>query len=400
MHRLMKTVGAIALFAAPAAHAQPSPTTPPPPLVFSVPGTGPQWRVVSFSDPREAQCAEGRVRPVEARNAPPTVTSYFQQPPALAGRERQPPAFSYRFHITREGRVGGLAPTAAPVEAFPASPMGLQQDVQAALAAWRFRAGRAYSECRITFTGRETAVDTAPRPLLLELMASRRPSGGAAQIAQAALPPGSDCRKGGPPTPRALVFPDFDAIPRRAGGPDWVWLSHDLDGQGRPVNVRVDASSGNAALDAGSVAAVKASRYAPGARRGCLRPFRQGGEVLSAPPRPNIASFVRPGDTCPNTEGQSDRARIVATTRYPPNFQERGVEGWAIVRFDVAPWGEIGRVEVVASEPAETFGEVARNLVGSAKAQPGEGLTGCLQPVQFRLADEPPPPTETELYLR
>ena len=35
---------------------------------------------------------------------------------------------------------------------------------------------------------------------------------------------------------------------------------------------------------------------------------------------------------------------------------DRAIEGWAVIAFDVAPWGGTGNVRVVASEPAADFG--------------------------------------------
>lgn len=57
-----------------------------------------------------------------------------------------------------------------------------------------------------------------------------------------------------------------------------------------------------------------------------------------------------------------------------------------MVRFDVAPWGEIGNIKVLEAQPAKAFGDSALGLLRSAKAAPvPRGYVGCLVPVRFKL---------------
>ena len=86
---------------------------------------------------------------------------------------------------------------------------------------------------------------------------------------------------------------------------------------------------------------------------------------------------------------------------FPEPFRRRPFEGWAVVRYDVAPWGATGNIEVLASEPAAAFGEQAKRVIASAtKAPLSSGMAGCVDRVLFRLpegtgtkADEPAPIT-------
>jgi TonB family protein len=71
---------------------------------------------------------------------------------------------------------------------------------------------------------------------------------------------------------------------------------------------------------------------------------------------------------------------------FPPEFERRGIEGWAVVRFDIAPWGGVGNVAVVAAEPAAAFGQQAVQIVGAARKAPSaRGYTGCMARVLFKL---------------
>ncbi|MDH7975227.1 hypothetical protein QH494_23835 [Sphingomonas sp. AR_OL41] len=70
---------------------------------------------------------------------------------------------------------------------------------------------------------------------------------------------------------------------------------------------------------------------------------------------------------------------------FPEAYQHRAIEGWAILVYDVAPWGEIGNAPVVASELSEGFGTQALSLIRSAKVPTTQGLVGCVDPLRFKM---------------
>ena len=73
---------------------------------------------------------------------------------------------------------------------------------------------------------------------------------------------------------------------------------------------------------------------------------------------------------------------------YPPAYGARKVPGWAILRFDVAPWGLVGNIEVLASQPSDAFGVAARCLVANARpSPPASGYRGCLIPVIYAIPE-------------
>jgi TonB family protein len=74
---------------------------------------------------------------------------------------------------------------------------------------------------------------------------------------------------------------------------------------------------------------------------------------------------------------------------FAENVRRRGIEGWAVVPFDVAQWGQTNNVRIVAAEPASGFGEAARAIVQQSARRPAPyGYTGCLEQVRFVM---PPP---------
>jgi periplasmic protein TonB len=55
---------------------------------------------------------------------------------------------------------------------------------------------------------------------------------------------------------------------------------------------------------------------------------------------------------------------------YPPRAEERGIQGWAQVRFTVTAAGTIRDAVVVASEPGEIFDEAAMKAVARWRYNP------------------------------
>ena len=73
-------------------------------------------------------------------------------------------------------------------------------------------------------------------------------------------------------------------------------------------------------------------------------------------------------------------------------FLQRRVVGWALIGYDVAPWGQTGNVRVLAAEPAAAFGEQALNIVRSARKETADtGMTGCVTMVRFVMPPMKPP---------
>lgn len=71
---------------------------------------------------------------------------------------------------------------------------------------------------------------------------------------------------------------------------------------------------------------------------------------------------------------------------YPRAFSRRGIEGAAVIGYDTAPWGAVGNVSVLGSEPDEAFGDTARNALSNARVvESDSGRRGCVQRVKFKL---------------
>jgi len=240
----------------------------------------------------------------------------------------------------------------------------------------------------VTYRASTTAVADASPELLSRFLASGF-AGPHARAATARLrPAGSTCGSTTALRPLVLAYPDARKVVLRPGGLAQSTIAFDVDPAGKPIDVRVLASN-DAAHGAEVMRAINASRFVQGPAKGCVMGSAQRGQASTEPPpRPSPDTFRRAEDTCGQVKPNMTFAIKPA---FPLAFRKRGVEGWAIVRYDVTPWGDPGNIEVVAAEPAAMFGEIAKQVVRSGKAEAGAtGATGCIAPVTFRLADGDP----------
>lgn len=335
-----------------------------PSAVLSSPAATPPVQMSLAWMPGAVRCDRMTVAATAMRR-PLTGLIWQSQPDA-------PRSVTYRFRIDATGRPLSIA--------RGGSGYVIQaEDVAPSLAASRFPVGAARGDCAITYTARLSPMATAP---VADLIAySITPTAGALPRAgwERIMPAATGC--GIYPRPQALMraYPDFRALPTTPGVRNWSMVGYDLDRRGRPVRVRTVEGTRNPALDAASVKAVAASRFTPGARTGCLYPYQRNPGTITAPPLPDRIGTLATGDHCPAGEWT-----YRPTPNYPPAWHRRAIEGWAVVAFDVAPWGDIGNVRVVASEPAADFGIAAMQLLRGARKPVSEtGHSGCIERVRF-----------------
>jgi len=357
----------------PAPHAGPTPPFAPPPVIGVQPARSPQLLLAWM--PGEVRCDGTAVAAAIMRR--PLTTLMWQVPEGSR-------TVTYRFRIDATGRPLSIARDGGGYAAQA-------EDIAPSLAASRFPAADR-RDCAITYTARTTPLAAAPVADLMSYavtpLTGPLPRAGWNRI----MPAGADCRT--IPAPRILLraYPDFDRLPATPGVRGWSMVGYDLDARGRPVRARTLEGTRNPALDAAAVRAVRASRFTPGARTGCLYPYWQNPATIAPPPLPDRIGTADTANHCPAGEWV-----YRPTPVYPRAWHARGVEGWAIVAFDVAPWGEIGNVRAIASEPAAEFGQEALRLLrGARKAISTTGHVGCVERVRFampaRTAAAPDPP--------
>lgn len=330
---------------------------------------------------REAVLVEFRPGEVRCRGA--IVAPRYTVKPRPAGFYRTAstsvPGYSLSFAIDAEGRPVGIArPERLAREGYIAT-----DDLAPALALWRFAPGAARSNCSVSFDPDPQPIASMPIDKIFEYAAdtNRGWPGWHETLARLRT---VDCAK--PRHPRFLLraFPDNEKIPQPPGTFAHSIVGFDIAPSGKPVRIRTVSSGGNAALDRAALAAVAKSRYVEGdPRTGCTLPIgRRASAPIPPPAAPEPAAYRPAGATCPADVKWEKMPKLT----FPEPFRRRSIEGWAIVRFDVAPWGTPGNLEVVASEPAAAFGEQARTILSQARVQSAEqGATGCVERVRFKI---------------
>jgi hypothetical protein len=345
-------------------------TTPPPPVIITPsPVAAVREQSVAVLRPTDARCDDG---PLDISTVKRPAVQLLWSRNQVA---ETPTVLSFR--IDENGRVLGLK--------REPNGYGVLPDLSPSLAASRFPSGRARNGCSISYSREHSSIADAQTDDLIaySLAATPRPP---KELFDRLNPEGSDCY---PKRPAVLLqaYPEFDKIPATAGRMDWSMVKFDIDDNGKPVAIGIHATSGNMTLDKASVDAIAKSRYAKGARKGCLYPYWRGAGPVAAPESPDLAAFRDGEGNCPAEVEWKTKPALV----YPDAFRRRGVEGWAIVAFDVAPWGATGNVKLVAAEPAVEFGEAARNIVaGATVASPEQGYSDCFEKVRYVMNSKRP----------
>lgn len=338
-------------------------STPAPPVIdIPSPVAPPREQSVAVLKPTDARCADG-----------PLDISAVQRPAVQllwSWNQAAETPIVLTFRIDESGRVLGLK--------REPNGYGVLPDLSPSVAASRFPSGKPRQGCSISYSREQASIADAQTDDLIaySLAATPRPP---KELFDRLHLEGSDCY---PQRPAVLLqaYPEFDTIPATSGRTDWSMVKFDIDDAGKPVAIGIHATSGNKALDKASVDAIAKSRYAKGAKKGCLYPYWRAAGKVAAPESPELAAYRGAEGKCPAQVEWKSKPALV----YPDAFRRRGVEGWAIIAFDVAPWGATGNVKLVAAEPAVEFGEAARNIVaGATVASSEQGYSGCFEKVRY-----------------
>jgi hypothetical protein len=266
-------------------------------------------------------------------------------------------------------------------------------DVTAALAASRFAAGKARFGCSIKFAPKAAAIKDAA--LIDAFEYSVFPTSGRKQaVFDRIKSAASNCFDDRPDT-LLRAYPDFTKIDALPGRFNWSMTQFDIGGDGKPASPKTIASSGNRMLDKASVEAVGKSRFGSAAKTACLYPYWRAPSRLAAPETPANEVYRPTNADCPLDVKWATKDPVA----YPTRFNRRNIEGWAIIAFDVAPWGGTGNVQIAASEPALEFGEAAAAVIRQRKVDNGgKAMTGCVERVRFVM--DPNRPFGTQDSLR
>lgn len=249
---------------------------------------------------------------------------------------------------------------------------GLMPSLRASL----FAAGAPQSGCRVVYTPQYTESADLGREALAAMGAVPGLRLTSAQLDRLG---GGDCNTVGWPAPLSRAFPDWRLISATPGARKWTSLSFDIDEQGVPANTTVIASSGDDVLDAEGLRALRESRFGGGPRKGCVTSWWRDPGIIPAAPGPDTSDFEG-YRSCDTLRTWATKPRLT----YPQAYNQRGIEGWAVLGFDIGADGAIGNVTVLAAQPSEEFGASGKAVLQSGRFQPSEEVhTRCVETVRF-----------------
>lgn len=309
----------------------------------------------------------------------PVYRDDLQPVPGYRSGALAPMSIDLEFEVDAAGRPLSIRTKSAQ---SPARQPGAL-DAQAALAAWRLPPTRR-AACVMRVDYAVHPLSSAPQTLAARYLALVATGDQRRSALKATARPGDDCIDR-PPAPETLAYPDTQIGEPPPGGRAWTAIRWNVDAEGNPRAVELLGSSGSAALDAEVMRAVGASRWRDGPRRGCVMTNTRYGDVLPAPPRPEL-----PLDPLARCDEALIDQFVPGRLIYPQPFERRQIEGWARTRIDLASWGQVGNLAVIDFQPAQAFAGTAEGFV-----QQGRGPNGfvagvrCLQPVNFRIEPEP-----------
>jgi len=340
-------------------------SVPPPPPV-AVAREGVDTRGLIDFEVEGYNCAGTAVTPV--RQA--AILPIAMRPEAWLERDSQ--VQTVGFAIDAQGRTISIR--------LPDGTYG--DDIAPALAATRFAAGTPRQACTARIVARYYPHDQIPRALAARYWTIPTRDRPRLETHDLIASPGGNCEEE-PPRWLVRAQPDFDRVPVEPGALDFVAMTYWVDSAGRPRNIEAPFTSGNAAFTQVGKRVMAQWRFQPGeARTGCAYGY------WSAPRNPLPPPPLDPDS--PKNECPDVRFAYMPELKpyFPRTFSQRSIEGIVRLRFSAAPWGEIGDVEVVESQPAEAFGEAAMRFLPRARLDRSDApRVGCTVDVKFALPE-------------
>lgn len=347
------------------AHAESIPTPPPINVATVVPPRPADFtRRLQAWMPAEIRCESGVVPTGATIRRPFNSLTY----PAATARPT-----TLRFAVDSTGRVHSIVRD-EPTSSF------VPDDAAPALASSRFPAGKSLTGCSVTYTPRIMTLAEAPVADLVSY-SMNTVNGPLPREGWQRIEAGANCSEQPRPQPLLRAYPDFSLIDATPGVRDWSLVRFDTDASGTPVNLSLATGTGNRDLDAAAIEAAAKSRFTGGARTGCLYPYWRSPAVLPAPAAP-----TKPQE--PAACSHKGKWEVAPVLRYPDPYGRRSIEGWALLGYDLAPWGAVGNVTVMEAQPSEDFGAQAKRMLEAAKAKPSDaGVRGCTVVVRYAMPE-------------
>lgn len=321
--------------------------------------------------------------PVSSGNDEPIVFNGSDPQPAL--QAKSPRGYTLSFDVLTNGRMTNIRPLATDY------PMYNNDFLPAWAAGWTLGAQeKPLTGCKMTWTVKTDYSPEAARPLMYEAGQLRNITPGL-QVTDPRTP---DC-KAADRRIKTRAYPDVRASRKTPARPQWVVVRYDVlaNGKVKPGG-QVRASGDAENLSAIEKALGQRTFHAGEPAAECLTslaispatlPVEPGIGELSAL---NKAPIKGDGDTDEQKTCPADMRREAMTFTYradyyPAQAKRLGVEGVALLTFDVAPWGQV-RLKSSWSHPLPQFGQAATRMLNQSTFKASDrGLSGCRLLVRF-----------------
>ena len=345
------------------------------------------------------------VATARGRSSPPPALILEWQPGAIACDDRilrpaslipapyprrsvrmpvRPSEATYRFTLGAEGRAMSIDFVKPELDGIIDPTPPYRQEIVPALAAARFEPVDEPVQCLVQFTENAIRMSEASLEQLIRLRIAARKARVSNEVWSRFAP--GNCTTKRLKTLRR-DYPDFRKVDPIPGSNHWTFVSYDVDAQGASENITVVGSSGGDQLNTEVTEAVESSLHVDAEpRTGCWFYYYKGAGVIEEPERPDLETYGDQPEACEADDKWAEAPRL----DYPRTYQRRGIEGWVVLQYDVAPWGEIGNVEVLDAQPARDLVQFAERVLTSGRYKvAGSGLSGCIERVVFKLPEKP-----------
>ena len=334
--------------------------------------------IISFM-PNAVRCNGEQVHPIFAPRPKPSALSSY----VLSSRRWRNKAsdFDIGFTITKTGRTRAIE---KPILTRARAALR-ESDVAPALATWKFAPTKSERKCILNVKITAKPLDTAAPSDIYRSWALRSTSNARLRklLFNKIVPANSNCYKIRRTTLLKQHRPDYQAI---KGERSFSVYSYDIGKNGRTKNIKILESDSNKKFDDAVRSAVSKnvySRQSNPARNGCVGYFSKGVEQFTVTPDAPENNTVQNAKTCTLSNA---KWKTIGKKIFPKNFAYRGVNGWAYLRFDVAPWGQISNIRVVNAEPSSKFGDAAKRILRTARLPKSDrGHTGCVKRIDYKL---------------
>lgn len=325
-----------------------------------------------------------------AQRPTPSVSSGNDEPIVVsadtprAPQAKSPKVYTLSFDVLTNGRMTNIRPTGNEYllynnEFLPAWAAGWNLGVQE----------KTLTGCKMTWTVKTDYTPEAARPLAYEAGQLRNITPGL-RLTDPRTP---DCKEADRRI-KSRAYPDARAFRKAPGRPQWGVVRYDISASGKVKPAGVVRASGEAEILSAIEKAIGQRTFHAGEPAAeCLTslaiapatlpPETGTGELSALNKGPKDSGDIDEQKTCPADVRREVMTFTYRSEYYPTQAKRLGIEGVAMLTFDVAPWGQM-RLKSSWSHPLPQFGQAATRMLQQSTFKASDrGLSDCRLLIRF-----------------